>query len=238
MLVRCSGRTAFESNVCSKGANTLTSLAVGLKVPTRAMTSSGQNSVSKAYPIPESTISVAALVRSLTVRSRCAIKPIAKVIVAGPSSIAVVRTPTFKGAESEANQIDGHQDADEPITKPAYSSGGEQEADIAPLTIGATHRRCCRSRRISKTSRHTRSIQTGVSGDWPSARLVHYARDVIIVSSPQPWLVTSRARSCRRMLQSGCRDHPSRSQLSGSEVRPGVSFTKVIRRRHARRSAS
>ena len=120
------------------------------------MTSSGQNSVSKAYPIPESTISVAALVRSLTVRSRCAIKPIAKVIVAGPSSIAVVRTPTFKGAESEANQIDGHQDADEPITKPAVSRrrtlrrsrsepliGGAAEVDVSQKlrgTLGAFKR--------------------------------------------------------------------------------------------------
>ena len=58
--------------------------------------SSGQNSVSKAYPIPESTISVVAVARSLTVLSRCAIRPITKVIIAGPSSIAVVSAPTFK----------------------------------------------------------------------------------------------------------------------------------------------
>jgi hypothetical protein len=96
MLVRRWGTTAFESKVCSKGANTLTSLAVGLKVPTRAMMSSGQNSVSKAYPIPESTISTVAVVRTLTVLSRCAIKPITKVTIAGPSSIAVVSTPISK----------------------------------------------------------------------------------------------------------------------------------------------
>src|SRR5215831_9495117 len=117
MLVRFWGTTAFESKVCSKGANTLTSLAVGLKVPTRAMVSSGQNSVSKAYPIPETTISVVALARSLTVLSRCAIRPIPRVIIAGPSSIAVVSAPTSKVAKSDAGQIDGHQNADEPVTK-------------------------------------------------------------------------------------------------------------------------
>jgi hypothetical protein len=52
MLVRRWGTAAFESDVCSKGANTLASLAVGLKVPTRAMMSSGQNSVSKSVPDP------------------------------------------------------------------------------------------------------------------------------------------------------------------------------------------
>src|SRR5882672_8401161 len=70
MLVRRLGKTAFESRLCSKGAKTLTSLAVGFKVPTRAMTKSGQNPVSKAYPIPESTISIVAPIRSITVRRR------------------------------------------------------------------------------------------------------------------------------------------------------------------------
>jgi len=60
------------------------------------MMSSGQNSVSKAYPIPESTISAVAVASSLTVLSRCAIRPTIKVIIAGPSSIAVVSTPTSK----------------------------------------------------------------------------------------------------------------------------------------------
>jgi hypothetical protein len=96
MLVRLSGKAALDSKDCSKGAKTLTSLAVGFNVPTTAMTRSGQNSVSKAYPIPESTISIAAPVRSVAVRRRFAIRPIAKVIIAGPSSIAVVRTPTSK----------------------------------------------------------------------------------------------------------------------------------------------
>jgi hypothetical protein len=58
--------------------------------------SSGQNSVSKAYPIPESTINAVAVASSLTVLSRCAIRPTNKVIIAGPSSIAVVSTPTSK----------------------------------------------------------------------------------------------------------------------------------------------
>ena len=98
MLVRRSGKTAFESKVCSKGAKTLTSLAVGFKVPTAAMTRSGQNSVSKAYPIPESTISIEAPIRSVTLRRRCAIRPIVKVIIAEPSSIAVVSTPTSKAS--------------------------------------------------------------------------------------------------------------------------------------------
>ena len=39
----------------------------------------------------------------------------------------------FKGAESDAGQIDGHQNADEPVTKRAHASRSEQEANIASL---------------------------------------------------------------------------------------------------------
>ncbi|MBO0717372.1 MAG: hypothetical protein J2P55_08580, partial [Rhizobiales bacterium] len=58
----------------------------------------------------------------------------------------------FKGAESDTGQIDGHQNADEPITKRAHASRSEQEANIVPLTVGATHRRCGRRGRVSRIS--------------------------------------------------------------------------------------
>jgi hypothetical protein len=51
------------------------------------------------------------------------------------------RSSYFKGAESDAGQIDGHQNADEPVTKRAHASRREQEANIPPFTVGATHRR-------------------------------------------------------------------------------------------------
>src|SRR6266550_6528238 len=113
MLVRRLGKTAFESRLCSKGAKTLTSLAVGFKVPTRAMTKSGQNPVSKAYPIPESTISIVAPIRSITVRRRCAIRPMAKVAQQHRGG----EHAYLKGADSEARQIDRYQNANESVAK-------------------------------------------------------------------------------------------------------------------------
>src|SRR5262252_2591903 len=105
MLVRRSGRTASESKVCSKGTNKLTSLAVGFNVPTSAMTKSGQNLVSKAYPIPESTINIVPAVRSGTARRRRAIRPMARVIIAGPQQHRGREHANLEGADPKASQV-------------------------------------------------------------------------------------------------------------------------------------
>jgi hypothetical protein len=170
MLVRRWGTTAFESKVCSKGANTLTSLAVGLKVPTRAMMSSGQNSVSKEYPIPK--------------HHQCRgggqqphySEPMSdqanhEGYHRGAQQHCRGEHADFKGAKADAGQLDGHQDADEPITKRADASRGEQQAEIAPVTVGANHRRPGRRGRISKISRHPRSACKGRLHRWAFAAL-------------------------------------------------------------------
>jgi len=51
-------------------------------------------------------MSIVAPVRNVTVRRRCAIRPIAKVIIAGPSSIAMVSAPTSRGVDAKPSQID------------------------------------------------------------------------------------------------------------------------------------
>jgi hypothetical protein len=57
--------TKRDSTACSSGKNTLTSPLDGFSVPTRAMSSNGQNCVNIANPMPVAAISIAAASNTL-----------------------------------------------------------------------------------------------------------------------------------------------------------------------------
>ena len=89
-------RARLASLACSSGRNTLTSPAPGLRVPIKAMTSSGGKALKPAKPAPVAAISNAAANSSVRGATRWPQAPTASVARADPSSVAVLSTPTIR----------------------------------------------------------------------------------------------------------------------------------------------
>jgi hypothetical protein len=85
------------TSACSVGRNTLTSPDDGLRVPTTATTSSGQNVVKPANPRPVPTITTVAAMSSVRSSMRCAVIPKAMVSAAEPRRVPVTIAPTSTG---------------------------------------------------------------------------------------------------------------------------------------------
>ncbi len=92
--MRARPAAAAASRGCSSGTNTLTSPELGLSVPAKATTSSGQNDDSAAKPAPVAAISSAAPSSRLREAKRRPQAPTASVASAEPSSVAVAIAPT------------------------------------------------------------------------------------------------------------------------------------------------
>ena len=92
--MRAEPLAAAARRACSSGRNTLTSPELGLSVPTKATSSSGQNDEKPAKPMPVAAISKAAPRSNLRERKRWPQPPTATVASAEPSIVAVAITPT------------------------------------------------------------------------------------------------------------------------------------------------
>ena len=84
---------ARASRACSSGRNTLTSPELGLSVPTKATSASGQNACRPAKPTPVATIVNAAICISREAGNRWPSAPTAIVAAAEPASVSVLSTP-------------------------------------------------------------------------------------------------------------------------------------------------